>query len=54
MNIKTIRTKHNLTQFDLAELLGVTSRTIRNWESGEVPKLGKLALETVDRNLSHT
>lgn len=51
MNIKKLRTKYNLTQSDLAELLGVTSRTIRNWESGEVPKLGKLALETIERKL---
>ena len=54
MNPKTLRTKHNLTQSDLAKLLGVTSRTIRNWERTGFPKLAKLALETVDRNLSDT
>lgn len=34
-NIASERVKHNLTQEDLAERLGVVSRTIRSWEKDE-------------------
>ena len=34
MNIKEERTKHELTQKQLAELMGVTVRTVGRWENG--------------------
>lgn len=33
--IKTFRKREKLTQAELAELLGVNSRTVRSWESGD-------------------
>lgn len=36
MDIKTLREKHNLTQSEFAERLGVTSRSVQNWEMGGV------------------
>lgn len=35
MNIKEVRTKHELTQKQLAELIGVTTRTVERWEAGD-------------------
>ena len=35
MNIKEVRTKHELTQKQLAELIGVIPRTVERWESGD-------------------
>ena len=35
MNIKEVRIKHELTQKQLAELIGVTVRTIGRWENGD-------------------
>lgn len=35
MNIKELRTQHGLTQKQLAALIGVTSRTVERWESGD-------------------
>ena len=34
MNIKKSREKLGITQEHLADLFGVTTRTIRNWETG--------------------
>lgn len=46
LNIKELREEKNLTQTQLAELIGVSMRTIQNWESGDknitVSKLLKL------------
>ena len=33
------RQKRNLTQENVAEITQTTARTVRNWESGKVPKL---------------
>ena len=42
-NIKEIRNKKNITQKELADILGVTVRTIQNYESGNrEPKIGAL------------
>ena len=35
MNIKELRTKHGLTQKQLAALIGVTTRTVERWEAGD-------------------
>ena len=35
MNIREMRTQHGLTQKQLAELIGVTTRTVERWESGD-------------------
>ena len=35
MNIKELRTKHGLTQKQLAELIGVIPRTVERWEAGD-------------------
>ena len=35
MNIKELRTQHGLTQKQLAELIGVTTRTVERWEAGD-------------------
>lgn len=40
-NIKDIREKQNLTQSDLAELLGVSDKTVSSWEINRTePKMG--------------
>lgn len=33
------RQQRNLTQENVAEMTKTTARTVRNWESGKVPKL---------------
>lgn len=48
--IKQFTDRHNLTQSDLANLLGVTDRTIRNW-GDEPPKLVELALKELERQI---
>lgn len=45
MNIKELRTKHGLTQKQLAALIGVTTRTVERWEAGDrVPSTQVLEL----------
>lgn len=34
-NLKTLRTRHNLTQKQLADILDITDRAIRKYEAGE-------------------
>lgn len=36
MDIKALREKHNLTQGELADKLGVSPRSVHNWEMGGV------------------
>ena len=48
MNLKEIRLQNNLTQDEAAKILGVTSRTYINYESGKIneettKKLGQYA-----------
>ena len=50
-----LRRENALTQRRLAELLGVSLRSVRRWERGErpVPHLVELALPEMQRRLSH-
>ena len=49
--IKDLRTKKMLTQFDLAQQLGVSQSTISAWESGRsTPPLRRILL--ISRSLS--
>lgn len=50
-----LRRENRLAQSRLAELLGVSSRSLRRWERGErpVPHLVELALPEVRRRLHH-
>lgn len=36
MDIKTLREKYNLTQAEFADKMGVSWRTVQNWESGSI------------------
>ena len=49
LNIKHLRQQRNLTQTELADLIGVSLRTIQNWEAGKknitVDKLERLKKE---------
>ena len=43
MNIKGIRESKNLTQYDLAALIGVNRSSVAMWETGEaMPRADKL------------
>ena len=50
--LKEKREKLDLTQTELADILGVKMNTVYRWESGilSVPKSIELAMETVERN----
>lgn len=39
-----------MTQKELAEMLGVPQPTMARWQSGEIPKMAKLALELMLEN----
>lgn len=60
LDIKKIREKLNLTQSELAEKLGVTGKTVSNWETtGRIStpmkkKLLELANEGEHRRCAHT
>lgn len=49
MDVKKIREKYGITQSQLADKLGITLRTVQNWENGKVipPAMLKL-LESID------
>lgn len=58
MNIKLARETKNLTQKNLAEIIGVARSTVAMWETGEVlpradklPKLAEILGCTVDELL---
>jgi len=36
IDIKSFRKEHDLTQFDIALMVGVSSETVRRWEAGVV------------------
>lgn len=50
--LKRKRESLELTQTELADILGVKMNTVYRWESGilSVPKSIELAMETVERN----
>ena len=52
--LKQKREKLELTQTELADILGVKMNTVYRWESGilSVPKSIELAMETVERKLT--
>ncbi len=54
--LKKIRKELNLTQTDLADILGVKMNTVYRWESGilDVPKSIGLAMQTVKRNSANS
>ncbi len=43
--IKTLREEHNLTQTELAEMVGVTKTTVSRWETGNIETLKMNILE---------
>jgi putative transcriptional regulator len=51
LDIKRIREKYNLTQEKFAALLGISVRTLRNWEQGRRTPEGpaKILLRIVDK-----
>jgi DNA-binding transcriptional regulator YiaG len=50
--IKSIRRSLRITQATLASLLGVTRRTVGNWERADPPRVALLAMETISRSIS--
>ncbi len=52
--LKQKREKLEITQSELADILGVKTNTVYRWESGilSVPKSIELAMETVERKFS--
>lgn len=58
MEIKELRKRYNLTQTKLAQELGVTSRTVQNWEAGKViPDNMQIAIDMLAdkyETVSHT
>jgi len=50
--LKSIRRSLRITQATLAERLGVTRRTISNWEMSTPPRVALLAMETISRSIS--
>jgi putative transcriptional regulator len=51
-NVKTIRQTTGLSQSEFAELIGVTTKTVRNWEARQVQPSGpaRILLRIVARN----
>ena len=42
-NIKNARTKKNMTQLELADIVGVSYQAVSNWERGNsMPDIGKI------------
>ena len=43
-NIKNARTKKNMTQLELADIVGVSYQAVSNWERGNsMPDIGKIS-----------
>ena len=47
--IKTLREEHNLTQTELAEIVGVTKTTVSRWETGNIETLKLNILEKLSQ-----
>lgn len=53
VDVKKFRLERNLTQKELADLCGVTIRTVQNWENGgTVPDMAKKFLHITDESVS--
>ena len=51
-NIKNARTKKNMTQLELADIVGVSYQAVSNWERGNsMPDIGKISDMLVKRPL---
>lgn len=50
--LKTIRRSLRISQATLADLLGVTRRTVGTWERSSPPRVALLAMETLSRSIS--
>ena len=51
INLKKVRKKYNLTQEDVAVILGVTTKTVSNWERGVTnmrPVFAKYLIERLE------
>lgn len=51
IRLRQIREKLNLSQQEIADILEVSSRSVRNWEKGHSPLPGsvRIAMEFLDR-----
>ena len=51
--LKSIMDKQNLSNLDLATIVGVTDRQVRSWLTGayEIPQLVSILLAALDENL---
>lgn len=47
--IKTLREENNLTQTELAEIVGVTKTTVSRWETGDIATLKFDVLEILSK-----
>lgn len=45
MKLKELRARYNMTQTELGEVTGVTSRTVARWESGRTDMSFKAAVK---------
>lgn len=51
LDLKKIRKNNNLTQSGLAEKLGISTRTVQNWEAGDaIPESKKLLIQSFFMN----
>lgn len=41
--VRAARTAYGITAAEMADVLGVSERTVRRWESGETPATGQVA-----------
>ena len=54
-NLKTIRREKNISQEDLAEMLGVSRQAVSKWELGDgYPEVDKLLIISKKLNVSST
>ncbi len=51
--VKKLRKKQRLNQSELADLIGVSTRTIQNWEGKKrnIPEWAKLTLQNIEKGI---